>query len=145
MQRPVFSTDRRHGGEMTVLKVVGGLLITAVLLFLFVANFSVEESRFECDGQITTNGTEQPATLFFKLEKYRWWVKLWSDSRGSAWVELPNQTVSYFGRITEAGDLLHFWDSPGKFSGNFSTLSGAVGVDLGAFGVFDGTCRGVRE
>ncbi len=130
---------------MKTLKILGGLLALAVLLFLFVANFSAVESRFECSGKTTSKGGEQPATIFLKLETYRWWTGLWSDSSGSAWVELPNQTVSYFGHISEAGDLLHFSDSPNKFSGNFSTLSGAVGVDLGAFGVFDGTCKDIRQ
>jgi len=130
---------------MGMLKVLVGLIVAAILLFLFVANYSAAEYRYECNGQITANGSEQPATLFLKLERYRWWVGLWSDSKGSAWVELPNQTVSYFGHVTEAGDLLQFWDSPKKFSGNFSSLSGAIGVDLGGFGVFDGSCKDIRQ
>ena len=130
---------------MKALKILGGLLMLAVLLYLFAANFSAVESRYECSGKITSDGTKQAATIFLKLEKYRWWVGLWSDSIGSAWVELPNQTVDSFGHITEAGDLLQFWDSQGKFRGNFSTLSGAVGVELGAFGVFDGTCKDIRQ
>lgn len=126
---------------MKALKILGGLLVLAVLLFLFVANFSTMESRYECSGQITANEIEQPAKLFFKLERYRWWVSLWSDSKGSAWVEVPNETVRYFSHISEAGDLLKFSDSPGKFGGYFSTLSLAIGVPLGTFGVFDGTCK----
>lgn len=135
---------------MKTIKILGGLLTFAVLLFLFVANFSAVESRFECKGKIIANGVEQPATVFLKLQKYRWWVGLWSDSSGSAWVEVPNQTISYFGHVTEAGDQLQFWDSfgvdpPSKFSGIFSTLSGAVGVKLGTTGVFEGTCKDIRQ
>lgn len=130
---------------MKTLKMLGGLLVLFVLLFLFVANFSATESRYECSGQITSNGTEQPAKLFFKLERYRWWVSLWSDSKGAAWVEVPNKTVSYFGHVSKAGDLLSLSDSPGKFGGNFSTLSHTIGVSLGAFGVFDGTCKEIPQ
>lgn len=132
------------------MKTLGGLLAFAVILFLFVANFSAAESRFECNGKINTNGVEQPATAFLKLQKYRWWVGLWSDSSGAAWVEVPNQTISYFEHVTEAGDQLQFWDSfsvaqPSKFSGIFSTLSGAVGVKLGSSGVFEGNCKDIRK
>ena len=133
---------------MKALKLLGGLLVFALLLFLFVANFSAVESRFECHGKITANGGEQPATVFFKLERYRWWVGLWSDSSGSAWVEVPSQTVSYFGHVTQAGDQLQIWDSfgsPGNFSGIFSTLSHTLGVKIAAVGVFDGTCKDIRQ
>ncbi|MBX6334376.1 hypothetical protein IRY61_03500 [Candidatus Saccharibacteria bacterium] len=126
---------------MRALKILGGLVALTVLLFLFVVNFSAVESRFECSGKITSNGIETPVKIFLKLETYRWWVGLWSDSSGSAWLEVPNQTVRYFGHITKARDILQLWDSPGKLSGNFSTLSGALGVHLGAFGAFEGTCK----
>ncbi len=128
---------------MKVLKVAGGLLVVAIALFLFVANFSAVESRYECSGSLTSSGVEQPSTIFLKLETYRPWVGLWSDSSGSAWVELPTQTVSYFGHITEAGDQLQLWGQSNKLGGNFSSLSKALTVDLGAFGVFGGTCRSV--
>lgn len=130
---------------MKTLKVIGGILVLAVLLFVFVANFSAVEARFECNGKITLNGAEHSTQAFLKLQKYRWWIGLWSDSSGSAWVELPNRTVSYFGHLTETGDLLQLWDSPNKFSGNFSSLSGAIRVDLGAFGVFEGTCKAIQQ
>lgn len=132
------------------MKILGGLLAFAVLLFLFVANFSAVESRFECYGKIIANGTKQPATAFFKLQKYRWWVGLWSDSSGAAWIEVPNQTIRYFGHVTEAGDQLQLWDSFGvaqssKISGIFSTLSGAIGVKLGSSSVFEGNCKDIRK
>jgi hypothetical protein len=129
---------------MKVLKVLGVLLVIAIALFLFAANFSAVDSRYECSGTLSSNGTEQPSTIFLKLETYRPWVGLWSDSRGSAWVELPNQTVSYFEHITEAGDQLQLWGPPNKLGGNFSSLSKAITVDLGAFGVFEGRCRSIR-
>lgn len=130
---------------MRILKILAGLLALSVLLFLFVANFSATESRYECSGEITSNETVQPAKLFFKLERYRWWVSLWSDSKDAAWVEVPNQTVSYFGHVSESGDFLHFSDSTGKFVGNFSTLSHTIGVSLGAFRVFDGSCKEISQ
>ena len=131
---------------MTALKILGGLVIAAIVFFLIAAEFSAVESRLECGGSITAEGAETPSAVFVKLEKYRWWVSLWSDSWGSAWVELPNRSVSYFPHVTKAGDLIQFWDFPGgNFSGNYSTLSGAIGVDLGGFGLFDGSCKSIRQ
>ena len=132
---------------MKGIKLLGGLLTFSLLLFLVVINLSAVESRFECNGKIVSNRVEQPATAFLKLHKYRWWVSLWSDSSGSAWIEVPNQTVRYFGHVTKAGDQLQLWDSvgsPGDFSGIFSTLSRTVGVKLGAVGMFQGTCKDIR-
>lgn len=133
---------------MKAIKLLGGLLTFALLLFLFVIKFSAVESRFECNGKIISNGVEQPAMGFLKLHEYRWWVGLWSDSSGSAWVEVPNKTVSYFGHITRAGDQLQLWDSfdsPDNFRGIFSTLSRAVRVKLDAVGVFEGTCKDMQK
>ena len=133
---------------MKAIKILGGLLALALLLFLFIANFSAVEYRYECNGNITANGGEQPATVFLKLEKYRWWVGLWSESSGNAWVEVPNQTISYFGHVTEAGDQLQLWDSfgsPSNFSGIFSTLSRTLGVKIAAVGVFDGSFKDIRK
>lgn len=130
---------------MKALKIVAGLLVVILALLVVVANFSTVESRFECNGTLIANGAKKPDTVFFKLEKYRWWVGLWSDSAGSAWVELPNRTVSYFGDVREAGDFLQLGDSPGKLKGNFSTLSKTIGLELGGFGVFDGTCKDIHR
>jgi hypothetical protein len=57
-----------------VLKVLGGLLVLAIVLFLFVANFSAVESRYECVGTLSSSNAEQPSTIFLKLETYRPWV-----------------------------------------------------------------------
>lgn len=129
---------------MKMLKVLGGLSVLVLILFFFVANFSASESRFACNGKITDTEGEQTTEIFLKLKTYRWWVSLWGTSGGSAWVEIPNKTVAYFGHITEAGDLLQFWDSfgaPQNFSGNFSTLSHAIGVKIPVHGVFEGMCK----
>jgi len=133
---------------MKILKIFGGLTVLGILLFFVVANFSANESRFACTGKITDNGDEQITAIFLKLETYRWWVSLWSDSHGSAWVEIPNQTVAYFAHITQAGDLLQFWDSfgaPQNFSGNFSTLSHTIGVKIPVYGVFEGICKPLQN
>jgi hypothetical protein len=132
------------------IKIIGSLFTLAALLFFFVANFSAVESRYECNGKITIDGTQHPTVVFLKLQKYRWWVSLWSDSNGSAWVELPNQSSSFFGNVTKAGDQLQFWDTfgaalPSKLSGTFSSLSGALMVRLKTETVFEGACKSIQH
>lgn len=131
---------------MKFLKIFGSVLALLILLFLFLANFSAKEVRYSCEGKITANGIEQGATVFLKLQRYRWWVGLWSDSQGSAWIEIPNQTVDYYEHLTEAGDMLQFWGSARQdFSGVFSTLSSTLGVNIRGVGVFDGTCKEIKQ
>ena len=126
---------------MKLLKVLGAVATLAVVLFVLIVNFSAVESRFECTGEISSNGETQPATVFLKQERYRWWVGLWSDSYGSIWLEFPNKTVEYFGYVSKAGDLLQLWDSDKRLKGNFSTLSKSLAVDIPVQGVFTGICK----
>lgn len=131
---------------MKILKVLGAAGALAVLLFLFAANFSAQETRYSCEGKVTANGVEQEATVYLKLQRYRWWVALWSDSKGSAWVEIPSQTVDYYDHLTEAGDMLQFWGYAHQdFSGIFSLLSNTLGVNIRGVGVFDGTCKAIKQ
>jgi len=125
----------------TALIFLGALLAA----FFAAAYFSASESRFECRGVVTEQGVESPARVFLKLERYRWWVGLWSDSWGSAWIEVPSETVIYVGQITNAGDLLAFWEPHDKFRGNFSTLSKTLGVGIYQGRVFEGTCTSVSQ
>ena len=65
---------------MRLLKYLGALAVVALLLFVFVANFSAVESRFQCPGEISSKDGSHPVTVYLKLEEYRWWVRLWSES-----------------------------------------------------------------
>lgn len=94
-----------------MLKVIGSLLALLAALYLIAVNFSAVETRYECTGDLTQSDESSPTTLFLKHQKYRWWVNLWSDSKGSAWIEIPNQTVEYFGNISGDGDILQIADS----------------------------------
>lgn len=130
---------------MQALKIFGGLAAFAILLFAFIAKSSSVESRFECNGRITNHESNEPATIALKIQKYRWWVSLWSASRGYVWIEVPNRDVHYFEHVNQAGDLLRFRKMESQLSGIFSTLSGAVGVSLGGATVFEGSCKKISQ
>lgn len=130
---------------MKLLKVLGALVAAAVLLFVFVANFSSTESRFQCSGEISSAGNSQPTTVYIKLEKYRWWFGLWGDSDGAVWLEIPNMTFEYYPHTVEVGDQLQLFDSDKNLKGNFSTLSKAIAISIPVDGFFDGTCTRIDQ
>lgn len=120
-------------------KYVGTLLSAAILLFLFVANFSSATSSFECVGMTSTSDGAKPTTVYIELEEYRWWVGLWSDSDASLHLEVPNKFVEYFGHIEKIGDLYQIFDSEKALKGQFSKLSNKLALSAHP-GFFDGAC-----
>ena len=115
------------------------LIIGIVLLFIFVVNFSIVESRYECQGELTFMGEKEPKTVYTKLEEYRWWVGLWGESDGNLSLEIPNVYVDYYGHIKETGDQLQIYDWDMNLVGNFSTLSKTLALNS-RMGFFDGAC-----
>jgi hypothetical protein len=121
---------------MKLVKVFVPLAAGAILIFVVVA-----ESRYKCSGKVSSGGSSQPVTVYMKLEKYRWWVGLWSDSAGAVWLEIPNETVQYYEHTVEVGDQLQLFDSTKTPKGYFSTLSKTMAVSIPVSGFFDGTCE----
>lgn len=125
-------------------KFIGTLAVIAVGLFIFVANFSAVETRYQCSGTISRADASRPANIFIKLETYRWWVQLWADDDGSFWYEMPNETVGYFSDVVEAGDQMQIWEFQKKgMAGNFSILSKTLALKVPS-GFFDGDCKKIE-
>lgn len=125
---------------MKVVKVLGGFVVAALLLFVFVAKFSAVESRFQCPGEISSKGGSHPVSVYIKLEEYRWWVGLWSESDAALHLEIPNTAFDYFGNVKRVGDQYQIFDSQKNLKGNFSTLSKTLALSTSA-GLFDGVCK----
>jgi hypothetical protein len=123
-----------------VLATGGAIAAVAVLLLVFVVNFSAAESRFECAGGFTAKTGNLSAIAYVKLHEYRWWVGLWSNSDAAIWVEVPNEIVEYFDNVARVGDQLQIHDSQKKPQGNFSTLSKTLALQTHR-GFFDGACK----
>ena len=129
---------------MKFVKYLGALALTAVLLFVFVANFSSVASNFECSGNISSDGAAQPTTVYLVLEEYRWWVGLWSDSDGNVKLEIPNMWFDYFGHIKEVGNQRQIYKMKGEIlAGNFSASSKTLALNT-PFGFFDGKCKNIN-
>jgi len=129
---------------MRVMKILGIIGITVVLLFVFVAKFSAVESSFQCHGEIASTDGSHPITVYLKLEEYRWWVGLWSDSDAAIHIEVPNIYIDYFGNVKKVSNQYQIFDSSGEIKGNFSTLSKTLAINLPAklqTDFFDGICK----
>jgi hypothetical protein len=136
---------------MKLLKFMGAVFVVAIGLFLFVANFSAVETRYQCPGDISSHGNSQRTTIFMKLNKYRWWVDLWSTSNsdGDVWLEVPHRGPEYFNHIRENGDELQFFDysyqtTLKEYKGYFSSLSKTLTVTTPSWS-FEGTCKTIEE
>ncbi len=126
---------------MKLMKIVGAFVAAALLLFVFVAKFSAVESRFLCPGEISYKGlSPHPLTVYIKLEEYRWWVGLWSESDAALHLEIPNTSIDYFGHVKRVGDQYQLFDSQRNLKGNFSTLSNSLALNT-AVGFFNGVCK----
>jgi len=129
---------------MKVMKILGAIGIAVALLFIFLANFSVVESRFQCPGELSSTDGSHPVTVYMKLDEYRWWVGLWSESDAAIHIEIPNTYIDFFNYVKKVGDQYQIFDSAKKLKGNFSTLSKALAINLPLklqTDFFDGTCR----
>ena len=124
---------------MKAAKYLGAVLLSALGLYLFVVNFSSVASSFECVGNTSSPQGSRPATIYIKLEKYRWWVSLWSESIGSLHVEVPDASIEYFGPIVKVGDQFQIIDGHRQLKGHFSALSNMLSLGT-ASGIFDGSC-----
>jgi len=124
---------------MRTIKYVGASLLLVLAIIVLVFTSSIAESRFECAGTLSSKDGSLPETVYFKLDEYRWWVGLWSDSDGDLRLEVPNRSVEYYDRVTEVGDQLQIFDDQ-KLHGNFSTLSRALALNT-PVGFFDGVCK----
>lgn len=130
---------------MKLLKYLAALLLIVVATYIFVANFSATEARLACSGTMTSGGERKESRIFLRVAEYRWWVGLWSDSDGSIWFEIPNETVGYFPNIKEVGDELQMREGAAKsIRGNLSKLSMALMLSTHR-GMFEGTCKPAPE
>jgi len=123
------------------MKIVAALVGAVLALYLFVVNFSAVESKWACQGTFTEPEGEKKGEAFIRLNDYRFWVGLWSDSDGDLWVEVPGRTVEYFSYLKKAGDIYSVSEDKGKgFAGNFSTLSRSLNLQIADKIFFDGSC-----
>jgi hypothetical protein len=74
-----------------VVVVVGGLMYIS-------SNHSIsDETQIVCKGSFYSDGKALgEKKIYFKFQKYRWWVHLWSDSDGEGFVEDKDGSLDNF-------------------------------------------------
>ena len=124
------------------LAIFGWVGLVAAALFGVVVFFSSVETRYECSGTIVEKDAAAKATIYIKVERYRWWVKFWSSSDGSLWVEIPGRVYDYYSSLTSVGDQLQLSRTNEELKGlwgYYSFLSNTLILETSA-GKFNGQC-----
>lgn len=129
------------------IKIVLVLLLLLAGGFYFVANYSVVESRYACDGEYGF----LKGQVFVKIEKYKWWVDLWSNGKsdGTILLEFRKSRVDppwtdFYPHIDFVQEQVQIYDLKDNPIGVLSLLSKKIKVNS-PHGVFDGECREVSK
>ena len=93
-----------------MLRAILSVVVLIVIAITVVIKFSSIERRYECKGVIG----KIPITIYIKIEEYRWWVNLWSDSYGNLTLEIPNTAYEYYPHIVKVGDQRQRYEEPLK-------------------------------
>lgn len=122
--------------------IFGWLGLASAVFFGVVVFFSSVETRYECAGTLSAKEVTSKAKIFVKIERYRWWVKLWSSSDGALWVEVPNKIFDYYSSLTAVGDQLQISRTQEELKGlwgYYSSLSNTLVLET-SVGTFNGQC-----
>jgi len=121
-----------------------GLVIAIVLgLGYLVVNHSIaDETKLVCKGKFFTGGKAlDEEDIFFKFQKFRWWVHLWSDSDGVGFVELKGGILDNLENLEILrgwGDIV-FDRAGGAKKGRYSGMSRTMRYVYGGK-PFEGKC-----
>jgi hypothetical protein len=110
-------------------------------VFFILTQLSTVDSKYKCNGEIEYESEAYSQTIYLKIEKYRWWVLLWSNaSHGSMWAEVPNSVSRPYSRLHKVGESYLIYYGRDELAGKLSQLSGALTLNLHV-GFFEGQCE----
>lgn len=114
---------------------------SALTVIVLVGFFSAKTINYECTGSFQKNSTNK--VIFLKHKEYRFWVSLWSDSKGMLWVEIPGKDLDVVTEIKEAGTLLQLYGYNKEMKGHFSPLSKFISIKI-SDDFYDGQCKEIK-
>ncbi len=115
-------------GPKLIMKKLILTISSAVTVIVLVGFFSAKTTNYECTGSFQKNSTNK--VIFLKHKEYRFWVSLWSDSKGMLWVEIPGKDMDVVTDIKEVGNLLQLYGYSNEMKSFFSTLSKFISIKL---------------
>ena len=119
------------------MKYLGGVVVLFLGLSIIVSKFSETVTIYDCTGTYTLHEVSLPQVFSLRLHDYRWWVGLWSDTDGMAWVEMPNSGPWLYLDGEESSIAWYFRDS--TYFGSFSTISRTARFSS-VRGALEGSC-----
>lgn len=134
----------------TLLRIVEIVVAVVALSLVVVSNYGTVESRLECSGAVKEASgrnaqivTTTPATLYAKVETYRWFI-VWTDYDAMITWEIRPQRYTGFGYYTlnDVNSPIVNFDGT-RNSGSFSPLSRSIYIQpfSDGSGWFDGMCK----
>lgn len=126
---------------MKFLKYLGIFLLVAVGLFLFVVAYASEFRDYACKGQLSSEKGVEAKTITMTLQKYRDWVRLFSDSDGTMKIEIPGGYTYEYDNIKNVDFFLQIYETnaSGTVAGQISFRNHAMHLNT-PIGVFEGIC-----
>ena len=129
--------------EGDALKYVAiAIAIVGVLLYVVVNHSVAEEKNVVCNGSFYSEGKPLPKQdIYFKCQKYRWWVRLWGGD-GATYVQREGGQIDYIPSeefLDGWGDVV-FDEVGGGEKGRYSGMSKTIRYVRGGL-VFEGKCR----
>lgn len=134
------------------LKVICALLLVAAAGFYVVVNHSLIRQDFVCNGH-WKDAPSESETAYVQLYEYRWWVHLYSNSRGYVKMQTDKRALSdYIPEVIRIHDgrlaLYSFHeydfkaDKVGKFRGGYRAANNEITIEFLPDAVFIGKCDG---
>jgi len=122
------------------IKTIALLFAAAIALFFVVANFSSVQTTYKCSGSLFSGPTSSLEIANLRIETYRPWVGLWSESDGSLTLEIPHKTTEYFDHVQRSSINLQIGRLDSASFGTFSLISKTITISTG-IGQYEGACQ----
>ena len=140
-----------YGMKSPIRRIVKGILVliaTALVFLILVISFGTTETRFACPGEVartvdTGNQVKTAATLYARIEAYRW-IVFWADHDAMIFWEIQPGGDTGFGYYLDSSFGTNITDLAGtRQYGSWSSLSRRIYVETSADGeeTFAGICK----
>ena len=123
-----------------MLSILKAIVIAVLLLtggFWVLSNYSEIPSRYECNGTYESNNNQiSKGKLFLRINLYRFYVHLWSESDGNYFIEDMDGNLSYGNKLRDDSTTsIYLIDNDGMLS----RTSGSLWIKS-YLGLFKGKC-----